>query len=112
MACALGRIGVSPPVIEQAPLSNVPVYKANAPVPIESQRHKFGVPALGPEVLPETETSGAHLSKKVTAKPAEPVIPLIRVPDDPGPNSDLEAEEKEGTISPERTWHDFQQRFQ
>jgi len=97
----LAELGVRRPVIEMAP-------------PPEPK------PRLMPEAEPEQPIRKAQNSPNkptgkpaAKAKPVEPVIPLVRVPDDPGPDLGLDAEPvQEPTPPPPRdAWHRFMQLF-
>ncbi|HXD45709.1 MAG TPA: heme biosynthesis HemY N-terminal domain-containing protein [Pseudolabrys sp.] len=74
----LAEIGVTRPVIEMLPPDVEPVTEA----PRE------------PEPRPAAEPAAADANpvRPPRPRPAEPVIPLVRVPDDPGPGAGLEAE--------------------
>jgi HemY protein len=116
----LAEIEASHPLIDTTPAPDVPASEAHAPVPAESQERKLVEAAtLGPEILPEAETTharpaksadaspNAQFAKKAAAKPAAPVLPLIRLPDDPGPDSNVEGEDNAGATSPGGAWHRF-----
>ena len=99
----LAEIGVSRPVIEVAPPPPKPVAE-----PSEVAR---STPTVA-EVEPEPPV---RKSAKPAAKPklAEPVIPLVHAPDDPGPDSGLESDPvPETTAPPPRApWQRFMQLF-
>jgi len=88
---ALAELGVSQPVIEVVPPPAAsPEIAAPAPKPAPVAETK-------PEPAPETPARKA--AAKPAARPAakavtkpEPVIPLVHVPDDPGPDGGLDAD--------------------
>jgi HemY protein len=98
----LAEIGVSRPVIEMAP----PPLKPEA----VSEPSKLAAE----EPLRKAQKSPPKSAgKSAKAKPAEPVIPLVHAPDDPGPDLGLDAEPMpEPTTPPPRdAWQRFLQFF-
>jgi HemY protein len=98
------------PIIEITPNTKALASEVVASTPIETETREVEVTTLGPEMTPETEMSdakmpGANPLKKSGAK-AEPVIPLIHAPDDPGPNLELDGGENSGLASTQ-DWHHF-----
>jgi HemY protein len=100
----LAEIGVSRPAIEFAP----PAQPADAE------------PSLPAEPVAEKPTrKSAKLAAKGEAKqtrnpkPADPVIPLVHAPDDPGPDSTVDADPVPETSSPpvSDTWQRLRQLF-
>ena len=105
----LAEIGVSRPAIEFAP----PAQPAEAPVSDPE-------PSLAAEPVAEKPTrKSAKLAAKGVAKqtsnpkPADPVIPLVHAPDDPGPDSTVDADPVPETSSPpvSDTWQRLRQLF-
>ena len=92
----LAEIGVTRPVIEMPPPSPQPA------------------PALT-SAAPAPPRKSAKSAAKPTAKtkPAEPVIPLVHAPDDPGPDSVLESDPvpEPTTPPPPAPWQRFMQLF-
>jgi HemY protein len=80
----LAEIGVRAPVIEVAP----------PPPPPEPSDAAAAVPAPPVESKPEAVASKPEPRKppKAAEKPAEPVIPLVHAPDDPGTESAMDGE--------------------
>ena len=99
----LAEIGVVRPVIDAAPSS------AAAPVAI----------AVAAEAPPgsQAEAERPRKAQKPLAKPAakekpaEPVIPLVHAPDDPGPDSTLEIDPVPEPTSPPAPWQRFMALF-
>ena len=96
---ALAELGVSQPVIEVVPPPAAPVEIA-APEPASVAEVK---PEPKPEFKPEPEKSARKAAApkpaaKVTS--AEPVIPLVHAPDDPGPDADLDGDLAAGPGTP------------
>jgi HemY protein len=93
----LAEIGVTRPVVEMA------LPPAAAPL------------AVAPPVLQAAPEPPLHKAAKAAAKPkaAEPVIPLVHVPDDPGPDSTLESDPVPETSAPppRAPWQRFMQLF-
>jgi HemY protein len=98
----LAEIGVTRPVIEVAP-------PAAAPAAVPAPELK---PAP-PDVPPEKPRKAAKASATAKAKPAEPVIPLVHAPDDPGLDSGLDHDPvPEPTIPPAvDAWQRLRQLF-
>ena len=97
----LAEIGVSRPVIELAP-PPAPV----PPVPVE--------PTPEAPIRKAQKSSAKSTAKSAAkAKPAEPVIPLVHAPDDPGPDLGLDAEPvpEPSTPQPRDAWQRFRQLF-
>ncbi len=99
----LAEIGVSRPVIEVAPPPPKPAAE-----PSEVALSAPTVAEVEPE--PPVRKSAKPAAKP---KPAEPVIPLVHAPDDPGPDSGLESDPvPEPTSPPPRApWQRFMQLF-
>ena len=107
----LAELGVSRPVIEVIP---APAPEPPAVPPAEPKPEAAAVetrPESGPEpVEPETarpeEKPVAKAPEKPVAKlkPAEPVIPLVHAPDDPGPDSAPDGEPVPETPPSGDTW--------
>jgi len=90
----LAEIGVTRPVIEMTPPQAQPAPAVEAAVPAPRKSAKAAV-------KPATK-----------AEPAEPVIPLVHAPDDPGPDSALESDPvPEPTTPPPAPWQRFMQLF-
>jgi HemY protein len=99
----LAEIGVSRPVIEMAP----PSLPAK-PEPVELAPE---APIRKAQKSP-AKSAGKPKSKSIS-KPAEPVIPLVHAPDDPGPDSGLDADPvpEPSTPPPRDAWQRFMQLF-
>ena len=97
----LAEIGVTRPVIEIAPPPPKPAAEPAelAPPP--------------PQAAPEPLRKPSKTATKSKPKPVEPVIPLVHVPDDPGPDSAPESDPvPEPTTPPPRApWQRFMQLF-
>jgi HemY protein len=117
----LAEIGVSRPVIEVppppappvAPETKAEIKPEEKPAPEDAKK-----PEAKPEEEPEPPSAPARKSAKAAAKadskpkPAEPVIPLVHAPDDPGPDSGLEVDPVPEPPSPPRdTWQRIRQLF-
>jgi HemY protein len=117
----LAEIGVSRPVIEVppppappvAPETKAEIKPEEKPAPEDAKK-----PEAKPEEEPEPAPAPARKSAKAAAKadskpkPAEPVIPLVHAPDDPGPDSGLEVDPVPEPPSPPRdTWQRIRQLF-
>ena len=100
----LAEIGVTRPVIEIAP---PPLPPKPAAEPVEA------APSPPPETEPAPPRRPAKTATKSKPKPVEPVIPLVHVPDDPGPDSVPESDPvPEPTTPPPRApWQRFMQLF-
>ena len=98
----LAEIGVSRPVIAVAPAPREPV----APVVIPVETTPAEPP---PEEMPERKAAKPRAAAR--PQPAEPVIPLVHAPDDPGPDSTLDAEPVPETTSPGDAWSRIRQLF-
>ncbi len=109
----LAELGVSRPVIEVASPSLKPAVAAIEGAAPGSE--KKPAPAE-PEVKPAPTADKGKISAKPAAKPkpAEPVIPLVHAPDDPGPDSGIDGDPppEVPTVPPARdTWHRLRQLF-
>ena len=106
----LAEIGVSRPVIEalEAPRAQ-PVPE---PPPEASVAPAEPEPEAKPAPVPEEpeRASAKPAEPAARAKPVQPVIPLVHVPDDPGPDSALEAEPLPEP-SPPHGWQRIKQLF-
>ncbi len=98
----LAEIGVTRPVIEFAPPAAVPVA---VPAP-ELKSAPLDLP-------PEKPRKMAKVSATAKAKPAEPVIPLVHAPDDPGLDSGLDHDPVPEPTSPPAVdaWQRLRQLF-
>lgn len=84
----LAELGVSRPVIELVPPEAAPAPTAEiAPPPPEPP---VPAPETKVDALPAAEARSARTTGK--ARPPEPVIPLVHVPDDPGPDGALDGD--------------------
>ena len=102
----LAEIGVVRPVIEATPPAPPAESAAVAPAAPEAPLQ------AAPEPPPRKAQKPAA-KPPVKAKPAEPVIPLVHAPDDPGPESALESDPVPETSPspPLAPWQRFMQRF-
>jgi HemY protein len=119
----LAEIGVSHPVIEVAAPPAAPAEKpaevevaeaTTVPEPEtkpESQAEQPPAAAAGEKSAPERARKSAKPAAKAESKPAEPVIPLVHAPDDPGPDSALDAEPVPEPVAPRDTWQRIRQLF-
>jgi HemY protein len=100
----LAELGVSRPVIEVAPPPSSP-----PPEPVEAAPEPAGEAAL--VAKPPRPRKSAKPADK--PKPAEPVIPLVHAPDDPGPEHGLDGDPvPEPTAPPAgNAWQRFRQLF-
>jgi HemY protein len=99
----LAEIGVARPVIEvTAPPKPVDVIAAT---PAE--------PAAEPAPEPTRQPEPAAVAAKpvVKARPAEPVIPLVPPPDDPGPDSHLDGDPVPEQPEPKDAWQRIKELF-
>jgi HemY protein len=108
----LAEIGVSRPVIEVAP----PVVERVAVAAPEKPQEPTGAPPAAPpaERPPERPSRKAAKPKApAKAKPAEPVIPLVHAPDDPGldPGLDREPVPEPSTPPAGDAWQRLRQLF-
>lgn len=100
----LAEIGVSRPVIEAAlpPAAESKV----APAP-QADVGEAAAPARKPAKT-VAKTAVRIGDKSAKARPAEPVIPLVHAPDDPGPDQHLDADPMpEPTVPPRDPWQRF-----
>lgn len=102
----LAELGVSRPVVEvmPPPAPAEPVVAAPAPEPAEIADDPVepAKPAPAPAPMPVAK-----------AKPVEPVIPLVHVPDDPGPDAVLDGEAPPAaTPASGEAWQRFRKLFQ
>ena len=97
----LAEIGVTRPVIEIAPPPPKPAAE-----PAELRRPRA-------QAAPEPPRKPSRTATKSRPKPVEPVIPLVHVPDDPGPDSALESDPvpEPTTPPPQAPWQRFMQLF-
>lgn len=96
----LAEIGVSRPVIEAMPPAAEKVAPAVATAP---QAVAEAAPARKP-----AKNAARIGDKSAKARPAEPVIPLVHAPDDPGPDQHLDAEPVPELSAPSRgAWQRF-----
>ena len=100
----LAEIGVSRPVIEAAPPAVEPAAVALPEAMAEPHVEK-----------PSRKAAKSKVPSKAPAKarPVEPVIPLVHVPDDPGPDSGLDRDPVPEPSSPPAgdAWHRLRQLF-
>jgi HemY protein len=103
----LAEIGVTRPVIEIAPPPPKPAVEPAELAPPPSPA------SPSPQAAPESPRKPSKTATKSKPKPVEPVIPLVHVPDDPGPDSALESDPgPEPTTPPPRApWQRFMQLF-
>ncbi|MGH7881270.1 MAG: heme biosynthesis protein HemY, partial [Candidatus Binataceae bacterium] len=121
----LAEIGVSRPVIEAPPPKPV-VEPVNLAPPLPDAQPTAQATPEPPVRVPAEPAArpGAKAAAKPLAKPAakpaaktkppEPIIPLVLVPDDPGPDASLEADPMPETTSPpplRDTWQRLRQLF-
>ena len=98
----LAEIGVSRPVIEAALPAVEKVAPAAAPAPQAAVAE-----AAAPARMP-AKTATRIGDKSGKTRPAEPVIPLVHAPDDPGPDQHLDAEPVPEPSAPSRgPWQRF-----
>ena len=95
----LAEIGVTRPVIEIVP-------PAAESVPIAP-------PEMKPEPPPEQPRASVKSKAPAKPKPAEPVIPLVHAPDDPGPELGLDRDPvpESSTPQPSDAWQRLRQLF-
>ena len=88
----LAEIGVTRPVIE--------IVREGGPAPAAAPAVE-ATTAPGPATM-EPVAAAAELSKPAKPRPAEPVIPLVHAPDDPGPGGPaLDGETPEAAVAPD-----------
>jgi HemY protein len=88
----LAEIGVTRPVIE--------IVRETEPAPAAAPVIDAAT-APGPAMV-EPTAAGAEPSKSAKPRPAEPVIPLVHAPDDPGPGGPaLDGETPEAAVAPD-----------
>jgi len=106
----LAEIGVRRPEIDLAPPPPKPAAEPPPPPTPEPSPTPAPPPAAAePEVKPKQTTAAPPPVKE---KPAEPVIPLLHAPDDPGPESALESDPVPEPTSSSRTpWQRFMSLF-
>jgi HemY protein len=110
----LAEIGVSRPVIEVVPPSPKPLEVAAAALTVEAASEPEPVQAAPASAAPISAAATLAAGKPAAKpKPAEPVIPLVHVPDDPGLDSSFDGEPTAEAVSPPSgdTWHRFRQLF-
>ncbi|HEX5212984.1 MAG TPA: heme biosynthesis HemY N-terminal domain-containing protein [Pseudolabrys sp.] len=101
----LAEIGVVRPVIEAA----LPPQVTDL-VAVVAAAEEPAAPQTEPEAPRKAQKPAAKSAAK--DKPVEPVIPLVHVPDDPGPDSALEADPMpEPTAPPLAPWERLKQLF-
>jgi HemY protein len=107
----LAEIGVRRPVIELSePLAPEPAEAAPEPDPVPPVAEPVAEPEVPPAPEPAPEPP-RHETKKATRPPAEPVIPLVHAPDDPGPGSGLDGDPVPEPASQRDAWHRIRQLF-
>lgn len=96
----LAELGVERPVIEMAPPPTPP-----APAEIAVPAPAAAEPEAAPP--PEPEPIRKVAARKAAPKPPEPVIPLVHVPDDPGPDAGLDGDlgSEPGAKGSSEAWH-------
>jgi HemY protein len=99
----LEEIGVVRPVIEPEP--SVPAEPAAIAAAVEAS------PALPSEPEPQRKAQKPAVMTAARAKTAEPVIPLVHAPDDPGPDAALESDPLREASTPLAPWERFKQLF-
>jgi HemY protein len=101
----VAEIGFERPPIEPDRI-NAPIEKA----PLVDEKSPPGSPevASGPKSVPRRKSSARRAEK-----PADPVIPIVHAPDDPGPDSALESDPipEPTTASSGNTWDRLRQLF-
>jgi HemY protein len=110
----LAEIGVSRAVIEVAPPAPVEPDEIAAPVAPSSPEIEAEPPEPKPETEPVPETRMRKAARPpAKARPAEPVIPLVHAPDDPGPDSALDRDPVPEPSSPPSgdAWQRIRQLF-
>jgi HemY protein len=107
----LAEIGVTRPVIEVTqppPESEAKLVEIEAAPKIEPAEEQ-------PEPMPAPQPAAVSPrigDKSAPARPAEPVIPLVHAPDDPGPDVHVDAEPvPEQTSAPRGAWQRFVELF-
>jgi HemY protein len=87
----LAEIGIVRPVIEiEAP--PLPPVEPVALAPPEPEAQPAPESEAKPETVPEPAPAPHPAKVAAKARPADPVIPLVHAPDDPGPDSGLDAD--------------------
>ncbi len=94
----LAEIGVARPVIEVSPPPPKPLEVIAAPPP--APEPVAAEPAAAPPARPTAKT-----------RPAEPVIPLVPPPDDPGPDSHLDGDPVPEPSQPKDAWQRIKELF-
>ncbi len=97
----LAELGVSRPVIEVAPPSAEPATPPAEAKMIEAKPEPAPPRAAEPAEKPAAQPAAKPAAKPDTkSKAAEPVIPLVHAPDDPGPESGLDGDPVPETSAP------------
>jgi HemY protein len=122
----LAEIGVSRPVIEVATPARPPVEKEPEPppeadplknqVPGEDRTGELPTPDRlaqdgAPAVAPKAPATSAPKPADVSVRAAEPVIPLVHAPDDPGPEGAADGEPVPQPSDSPDAWHRIRQLF-
>jgi HemY protein len=111
----LAEIGVRRPVFELSePLSPAPALEPAEAVLEPEPAPPVTEPVAEPEVAPVPEPVAEPPQQNVQKPkppPAEPVIPLVHAPDDPGPGSGLDGDPIPEPASQGDAWHRIKQLF-
>jgi HemY protein len=113
----LAELGASRPVIEVPPPAK-PVVVTPEPTPKPEPKPELAEAVLDPVEPPKPAPLPAANPPALTrpvakAKPVEPVIPLVHVPDDPGPDAvlDGDAPREAAKPAPGDAWHRIRKLF-
>jgi HemY protein len=103
----LAEIGVSRPVIEIMPADDLPA----AEMPAEDAPVEIAADVKPAETTADAARPAATVSRPARPRPAEPVIPLVHAPDDPGPGSGLEVEPEAAVPADGQRWQKIKDLF-
>ena len=92
---------VSVPVIEPEPTEKTKIEQADVTLRSEPEEISTPAPEERPPALPRVAAATARRPTKRSAPKAEPVIPLVHAPDDPGPDA---VEQSEPLPEPQNGW--------
>ena len=106
----LAEIGVSRPVIEVSPPPK-PAVEVIAPAPPEAKPEPAPEPAWQPEPVAAEPVPAPAARPAAKVRPAEPVIPLVPPPDDPGPDSHLDGDPVPEPPQPKDAWQRIKELF-
>ena len=103
----LAEIGVHRPVVEILPADETAVEAAT----VEAAPAETVAAAKPPQTATDAAAPAAIEPKPARPQPVEPVIPLVHVPDDPGPGSGLEAEPEAAVPADGQRWRKIKDLF-